>query len=190
MLVPFHCQAVIHMRIHLLLSATCCATALLLSSCKGGASADLPAFDEAGVNLRIEHPAGTLMAPHAALTSPGNTGVIPATQGEDGRPLPCLLIGKARAAGDAIKILPVAAVQWRHEGSLSTQIIAVPTKPEERSCPAEDYMTLRMQYDHVRQALELWFRHHYMPPDAEWLGWQNEVYAEEEIFRSARRFAE
>lgn len=176
------------MQINLLLSAASLSLALLVASCKGGDSSPTAAFDAEGINLHIQHPTGTRIAPHAALPAPGNVGHIPSTAGENGEPLTCLLISEAEKAGGAIKVLPVAAVQWRHEGRMHTWIVAVPAEPEKRICLVEDFMALRLQYDHVRQALELWFRHHCMPPQAEWLGWQNEVYAEEEVYRSAQRF--
>ncbi|MBX2927619.1 MAG: hypothetical protein KF852_07260 [Saprospiraceae bacterium] len=158
-----------------------------LCSCRREAADNsrLPAFTEQGVNFVPRYPAGTYPTPRPGLPAPGHLGIIPSTIGEDGAPLLCLFISGPLSDARAEMVLPIAAVQWRTGGKTITCIIAVPEVPDARSLPVEDFITLRMAYDPVRTALEAWFRHSYLPEGAEWLGWQNEVYAEAEIRRAA-----
>lgn len=146
-----------------------------------------PAFTEQGVNFVSQHPAGTYPTPRPGLPAPGHLGIIPSTAGEDGATLSCLLISAPLSNARVHTVLPIAAVQWRMGGKTVTCIVAVPEAPDARTLPVEDFITLRMEYDPVRTALEAWFRHSYLPENAEWLGWQNEVYAEEEVYRGAER---
>ncbi len=135
--------------------------------------------------MKVEHPAGALPNDHAVWPAPGNMGFISNAIGEDGAPLPCLLIGATAKKGSTHAIRPLAAAQWRTGEKTSTCIIAV--SAEEGDRVAVDFMDLRLRRDHLRQAMELWLRYAYMPSQAEWLGLQNEVYAFEEVLRSMQR---
>ncbi len=180
------------MRDRLPLAVLCATVLLLYHACKDRSpgSSIRPAFIDEGVHMVVQHPAGTLPSDRAAWPAPGNMGTVPSTVGEDGRPLACLLIGGTVEAGSTQLVLPIAATQWRAAGKISTCIAAVPVDAKARTCAAEDYITLRMQYEPLRTAVELWLRHAYMPEGADWLGWQNEVYAEEEVYRCAQRFVQ
>ncbi len=147
-----------------------------------------PAFTETGIQIVVQHPAGSL--PHAGVAwpAPGNLGLIPSTRAEDGQPLTCLLVCAALKPGALYEAIPVAAVQWQMADQLHMTIIAVPVDTTLRAIAAEDYISLRIQYDALRSSIEQWVRYAWLPPRARWLGWQNEVYAWEEVYRSAQRF--
>lgn len=148
----------------------------------------LPAFTEAGIQVLVQHPAGALPHVGVAWPAPGNLGVIPSTRAENGQPLACLLVCAALPSGAPYEAIPVAAIQWQLQNQLHTAIIAVPADTALRTVAAEDYISLRMQYDALRSSIEQWARYAWLPPQVQWLGWQNEVYAWEEAYRSAQRF--
>lgn len=146
------------------------------------------AFTETGIQVVVQYPAGALPRAGVAWPAPGNLGLIPSTRAEDGQPLTCLLVCAALRSGTLYEATPIAAVQWQMEGHLHTAIIAMPVDTSLRTIEVEDYISLRMQYDALRSSIEQWMRYAWLLPQARWLGWQNEVYAWEEIHRSARRF--
>lgn len=136
------------------------------------------------VVMVTEWPAGELAADHALLPAPGNMGGIAGTETSQGTPLICLTIGTAVKKGARIEVWPLGAVQWRRGQELHTCIVAIRSKKGQPPAGLEDFMALRLAHDDVRATLELWFQHHYLPRDAEWLGWQNEVYAHAAIERA------
>jgi len=139
------------------------------------------------VMVEVEYSAGDLVADHALLPAPGNWGAIIGTETTKGQLLPCFVIGNAVKKGARMEVWPLGAVQWRIGQTLHTNIVAARTEQGLPPAGMEDFMALRLAHDDVRALLELWFRHHCMPKDAEWAGWQNEVYAWEEIARARRR---
>jgi inorganic pyrophosphatase len=162
-------------------------TALLIwsaTACSKKDATRLPTFGAEGINMVISHPAGTLLAADASWPCPGYWGTIPSTLGEDGQALSCLMLGSAVNHEPYITIVPAAAVQWNHEGNIRTVVVGWPASYR----PRQDYLSLRMRHDPMRQALELWLRHEIAPESAQWIGWQNEVFALKEIDRSTRRF--
>jgi len=164
------------------------AAGLLLAvlSCKKGKDAPEELLQKNDKVLMVnEIPAGDLAADHALLPAPGNMGSIMGTETSAGQPLRGLIIGAAAKKGVRIEIWPLGAVQWRTGQELQTCIIAI--SPEQAAAGLEDFMALRLAHDDVRTTLEHWFRRHYIPSNAEWLGWQNEVYARAEIQRAYLR---
>ncbi len=162
-------------------------TALLIwsaTACSKKDATRLPTFGAEGINMVISHPAGTLLAADASWPLPGHWGIIPSTLGEDGQPLSCLMLGSIVSLGQSTTMIPAAAVQWNYGGSVRTVVVGWPAGYR----PRQDYLSLRMRHDPMRQALELWLRHEIAPESAQWIGWQNEVFALKEIDRSTRRF--
>jgi inorganic pyrophosphatase len=161
---------------------------LAASACKKSTAPSAEALQEGDqVMVEVEYPAGDFVADHALLPAPGNWGAITGTETTEGQPVRCLIIGKAVKKGARVEVWPLGAVQWRIGQQLHTSIVAVRTEQGQPPAGMEDFMALRLAHDDVRAMLELWFRHHCMPKDAEWTGWQNEVYAWEEIERARRR---
>ncbi len=161
---------------------------LFVSACKKSKAPSAEALQEGDpVMVAVDCPAGDLAADHALLPAPGNWGAIAGTETTGGAPVRCLVIGKAVKKGARVEVWPLGAVQWRIGQDLHTSIVAVRTEQGRPPADMEDFMALRLAHDDVRAMLELWFRHHCMPQDAEWSGWQNEVYAWEEIERARRR---
>jgi len=139
-----------------------------------------------GVNMLITTPAGFLVSGNTIWPAPGNWGFIPAAIGEDGQPLSCLLVGHAVMAQEPVGIIPVAAVQWHVEGKIRTVLVGWSSK----SGFGQDYLLFRMNHDAMRLALELWLKNVIAPESAVWIGWQNEVFAMQEIQRSSWRFSQ
>lgn len=149
-------------------------------------SSSLLTFGAEGVNMVVSHPAGTLLAADASWPSPGHWGTIPSTLGEDGQPLSCLMAGSIAPRQWVAAMVPAAAVQWSDKEKVRTVIVGWPATYR----PRQDYLSLRMNHDPMRLAFELWLHHEIAPESAQWIGWQNEVFALKEIHRSARRFSQ
>lgn len=161
---------------------------LVVSACKKSKAPSAETIPEGDqVMVAVEYPAGDLAADHALLPAPGNWGAIIGTETTEGQPVRCLVIGNAVKKGARLEVWPLGAVQWRIGEVWHTSIVAVRTEQGQPPTGMEDFMALRLAHDDVRAMLELWFRYHCMSKDAEWLGWQNEVYAWEEIERARRR---
>lgn len=176
------------MRLHDFFQVWAAAMLILSAACNKGKHASndlLPEGDQ--IWAMTELSAGMQAADHAILPAPGNLGFIIGTDASEGRALSCLVVGAALPARTRVEVLPVAAVQWRTGDEWQTCIVATPMKEGRVPPGMEDFMAFRMAHDDVRAILERWFQHHYIRPDAEWLGWQNEVYARAEIDRARQR---
>lgn len=184
---------------------------LLLASCKEVSQPDyqkIPARSDSGkaVNVVVEIPAGTNHKveynyrngkfatdtldgePRVIdfLPYPGNYGFIPSTlmdedRGGDGDALDILVIGESLPTGTVIEAIPIATLRLVDRGEVDTKIIAVPASPEKQVIKATDFQAFLIEYDAAKRIIENWFLHYKGWQVVEFLGWENEQYAWEEI---------
>ncbi len=184
---------------------------LLAASCKEVNQPDyrkIPAKTDSGeaINVVVEIPAGTNHKVEYNYQSgkfatdtlngqprvidflpyPGNYGFIPSTlmdeeRGGDGDALDVLVIGESQPTGTVIEAIPIATLRLLDRGEVDTKIIAVPAASEQRAMKAADFQSFLIEYDAAKRIIEQWFLHYKGWQVVEFLGWENEQYAWEEI---------
>lgn len=120
------------------------------------------------------------------LPYPGNYGFIPGTfmdpaRGGDGDALDILVIGESQATGTVLEAKPIGALLLKDNGELDTKIIAVPANAEEQIMAVNSFLDFMLEYDAARQIIENWFLNYKGFGEMEFIGWQDEAFAMEEI---------
>ena len=182
----------------------------LLVACQQGAtpsaSYKLSAFSKDGVHAVVEIPAGTTLKieynPRSKRFEPdtldgsvrrinflpylGNYGFIPSTmmdeaRGGDGDALDVLVLSESVPVGTVMQVLPIATLLLLDDGEIDTKIIAVPTDTTKRILQVDDFQDLFIHYDVAKRLVEEWFLNYKGANRTTLIGWQDEVYAIEEI---------
>lgn len=180
---------------------------LLLVSCQPNTKADytqLQATAEQGINAVVEIPAGTNHKIEYIdgrfvndqedgadrvidfLPYPGNYGYIPGTKmekskGGDGDALDVLVLAESVPTGTVIQIKPIAALVLKDGGELDTKIIGVPIDSSLQVMKVTSFTQLMTQYNMAQTIIKDWFLNYKGLGEMEFVSWQNERYAEEEI---------
>jgi len=169
-------------------------------------SYSLPPFSEDGIHAVIEIPAGTNLKveyqseeqrflPDTLDGKPrrvdflpyvGNYGFIPSTLmdetlGGDGDALDVLVLSESVDRGTVMNVKPIATLMLLDDGEIDTKIIAIPVDSTQRIIQATNFQELFLHYGMVKLILEEWFLNYKGPNRTTLLGWQDEVYALEEI---------
>jgi inorganic pyrophosphatase len=122
------------------------------------------------------------------LPYPGNYGFIPGTlmdssRGGDGDPLDILVISESAPTGSVIPVIPIGALLLRDRGEIDTKIIAIPADTTQQVLPAKNFLDFALHYDGARQIIENWFLNYKGPNQTEFIRWEDEHYAWEEVRR-------
>ena len=179
-------------------------TAALFFSCQNNGVADLPTFTEEGVNAVVEIPAGSMETYRYDFESrsfekdrdidflayPANYGFIPNTamakeeQG-DGGPLDVMVWGAAVPRGTILEVKPIAVLRLKDDGILDTKIIALPINSGGQNIKADNFVDFLLRYDAAKKIIEDWFLNYEGIDNTEFLGWEDEEYAQMLIKRSS-----
>lgn len=182
------------------------AALLFILSCKQNPQIDyaaLPAFSENGINAVIEIPAGTNHKIEYNgrsfetdriinfLPYPGNYGYIPGTKmdkarGGDGDALDILVIAEQVPTGTVVEVKAIGALVLKDGGELDTKIIAIPRDSSLQVMPVKGFTSLMTEYNMAQTIIKDWFLNYKGLGVVEFVAWQNERYAEEEIKKWAK----
>jgi len=176
-------------------------TLLFTLSCKQNPQIDyaiLSAFSENGINAVIEIPAGTNHKIEFDGTSfttdrivdflpyPGNYGYIPGTKmdksrGGDGDALDILVIAEQVPTGTVMEVKAIGALVLKDGGELDTKIIAIPQDSSLQVMHVKGFTSLMTEYNMAQTIIKDWFLNYKGLGMVEFVAWQNERFAEEEI---------
>ena len=167
----------------------------------------LTAFSESGhINAVIEIPAGTNEKiefdgktasfevdqvndqPRVIqfIPYPGNYGFVPGTkmasdQGGDGDPLDILVIGPHQPTGTVMEVHPIGILLLKDGGEADHKIVALPVDPALKTIDADNFTDFLVEYDAAKKIIEEWFLNYKGFGAMEFIGWENEQYALNEI---------
>lgn len=170
--------------------------------------AELPAFSDQGINVIVEIPAGSnhkieynyqtgkfendlengSIRIIDFLPYPANYGFIPGThmdieRGGDGDALDVLVIAESLSTGSLIEVQAIAALLLLDNGEIDTKIIAVPIDSSMQIIRVKDFRDFLINYDAAKKIIEDWFLSYKGLGVMEFLGWEDEKYALNEIKR-------
>lgn len=172
----------------------------------------LPVFTEKGINAVIEIPAGTNRKIEFNPTTrnfetdqlegkdrmvkflpyPGNYGFIPSTymdpiKGGDGDALDVLVLCESMETGTAIEVKPIATLMLEDNGEKDTKIIAIPVDPQLQTIPIKDFQSFMIEHQIVQQMIKDWFLNYKGLGQMKFLGWRDEINAQREIKKWAKK---
>lgn len=120
------------------------------------------------------------------LPYPGNYGYIPGTlmdeeKGGDGDALDVLLIGPALETGRVVQAQPIATLLLSDSGEIDTKLIAIPVDESMRAMKVNNFQEFLIEYDAAKRIVEEWFTHYKGHGVVQFLGWEDDKYAWNEI---------
>lgn len=183
----------------------------LLTQCRSDQTVDplaVEATTDGVVNMIVEIPAGTnrkIEFDYASgsfavdqkngqdriidfLPYPGNYGFVPGTlmdkeRGGDGDALDILVLGEAQSTGSLIPVRLLGALVLRDKGEIDTKLIAIPADDGQSVIEAENFLEFATKYGAALRIIEDWFQNYKGHGVMEFIRWEDDAYAREEVER-------